>query len=507
MIGIIKIGIIILVALILIIECFLGIRRGTKKMMIRMLSIVVLMFISLGIISLITEPFLGKLITKFFESAGSSGSYKEMVEAVLGNAGLSNDGSEILSGFTVGMTIALCKPVVFVFVLMVLRLLTWPVYIVVMKKIDKKSGKSTEEDGPSWLLGTIVGLVCGIFCSAIILMPLAKFNEYQLLANENEYLENYIGEERYQNFSFYDSSLVHYVFVTVGLESLSGKIYDVIATVTIDEKQYKAGEIMPEFLAMIPDACEFVLDNNKMNRDKEYSARFNAANKFYDKFLNVSFFTEDEKATLVRMLLSKLKVQETEYDEIAGTAQQALLELSDEDLLPEVTKLLTLLNYFAEEGLINSDKEGPLSNSGTVSVNGNSDLQAGNKTTFDLTMVSDMFAENTADLIYNMKIAESIVPEFVNWILQRSFTVFDIDAEAAPAGSDFASTKDDFSELINTAINILNIFSDTTEVSELTSEAQNKLVDDMRIIQNSPLVSQKTSADIKQWMDKNLVEQ
>ena len=105
------------------------------------------------------------------------------------------------------------------------------------------------------------------------------------------------------------------------------------------------------------------------------------------------------------------------------------------------------------------------------------------------------------------KIAESIVPEFVNWILQRSFTVFDIDAEAAPAGSDFASTKDDFSELINTAINILNIFSDTTEVSELTSEAQNKLVDDMRIIQNSPLVSQKTSADIKQWMDKNLVEQ
>ena len=98
------------------IECFLGIRRGTKKMMIRMLSIVVLMFISLGIISLITEPFLGKLITKFFESAGSSGSYKEMVEAVLGNAGLSNDGSEILSGFTVGMTIALCKPVVFIFV-------------------------------------------------------------------------------------------------------------------------------------------------------------------------------------------------------------------------------------------------------------------------------------------------------------------------------------------------------------------------------------------------------
>ncbi len=514
--GMIRVVIVIMVALILIIECFLGIKRGSKKMLIRMLSLIFLGFVSWGIVSFIAEPILTGIAVKIAGSSVQEPSLLNAVSVILEKSNLSGDGITILSGLSAGLLVALIKPVLFVIMLLILRLLSWPVFNIVMKKTEEKTnakedevtGENTE-DGPSWLVGTGVGLLCGIICSAVILMPFAMLNEYQQKAGEDGYLETLIGDEKYQYLDFYDTSLVHYVYVTVGIESLTRVLFNAIAAAKVDGKTYRAKDIMPELTSMTPEISELITSIKSTGIEKDYKTVFSISNDLYTEYMDASFMSSAEKAVLVRSLVSRISIQDTEYSSLVNAATLALTALTDEELLDEMPGMIDLMSFLSEEGLLMSfNKDLPqLDNSIADQAPADNGAVSSGTLRVKLSETSGQFADNLADKVYSMKIADKLVPELVTWILKMGFSSFGLEVSAADPVPDFSNTKEDFAELISRMINICIIIPENGNIKGLSEGALNKLKEDFDVIEASPLVSKGTGTVLKQWLEDSITAQ
>ena len=118
--------------------------------------------------------------------------------------------------------------------------------------------------------------------------------------------------------------------------------------------------------------------------------------------------------------------------------------------------------------------------------------------TLDTKKLEDGFAGEFADAVYELKLAETVVPAVVDMLLEELLS--ELGVAVVPCGKieNFKETKDDFQELIELLLEVSALAGDMEKNASM--ETAKDLLENIRKLEESPFVSEETCRNITKAM-------
>lgn len=264
------------------------------------------------------------------------------------------------------------------------------------------------------LLGGLMGIPVGLFCGAMMLMPITGFmgvakqiNQYKAVAMESE--EGYIQTITDGNFENieeeYDSSIGNYVMTYSGANLLSNLTFDVLTTKKINGSKVKLSDDIVKTVETANEVVELTkVDFSSLNQS-EMQECLETIDKLIDKAFQIGIVRSVVAGgkDLGVLILEKMDLKE--YNILKTSALESLKSISVDNLSNELRGVVNLGKS------LNAQLDGVDDSVLTTIVKGNDVVE-------NLSKVGDEDIDAVVNSLfefekYKMQLTSSIIPELI----------------------------------------------------------------------------------------------
>ncbi len=246
-----------LAGLFLLVGFLMGLKRGFKKSLFRLLWLLGTVVLLLIFSKLITKALLNinvSFLNLEVEGRACDTLAQYLSEVIKSNATVQKyiTNTETLESLATSMPVVIGNLFVFVILFWILRYLLWPIWALLARKIGKADREklrrheitvSTEKKRP-WL-GALMGVFAGLLICLVTYMPIIGVTNIAVQLDKvyvssdtdtgkTTLLSEMVGEENVQYVYAFRDSAVGKTFDTVGLNKLDGLLFNSVTTVTVD---------------------------------------------------------------------------------------------------------------------------------------------------------------------------------------------------------------------------------------------------------------------------------
>ena len=500
----------VLALLFIVVEAGLGALRGMKKELCRVGSL-----FAIGLLLFFLVPGLAKVIilavTRVVYPGGNSLSDVAGIIAADVNLDVAAVGSMIET--ILALVASLLVPFVFVALFWVCKLISWPIFALVCMIIrnarkpfpaavpenmgdgavsgEQEFAATTEQENVTVagvtvvkqkkpdlterLIGAAIGLVAGLFLGALTFMPLAQLSKSVEAVGKDAIAE--LAEDEVADLvCFWSESPAGNLYRVTQLESLFGLLHNSLAKVEIEDRVYQA-ESLNEVFAVVPKVLELAVELEDADV-QSLAAVAEPIKDTIESVLDISLFSEEEKMGLVRYLARETLAETAEEDELSAVVLESMEEMSFAELKNDILGAIDLIVVLERYGLTDTQE-------------------------LDVSVFSDAFIDESADAIYNLNLAENLVPAAIDTVLKDVLSEMDVEVVPHDKIADFKSTKQDFKEFLKLITELAELVENAeslTTVSEVKA-ALNEVVK----LKDSPFIAAETYANLETSLIKNTI--
>ena len=490
------------------VEAGLGALRGMKKELCRVGSLfaigLLLFFLVPGIaktIILASMKLIYPNMTSFADVAGILAADMNMDASV---------------GFMIETILALAAsllvPFVFVALFWVCKLINWPIFALVCMivrnarkpfpqaatTVPESSGSAngepeyaaTEEsvmvggvavtkqrkpDMTERLIGAAIGAVAGLFLGALTFMPLAQLSKSVAVVGKETVAEITDGETA-EIVCFWSESPAGTLYRVTQLEGLFGLLHNSLARVEIEDRVYEA-KGLNEVLAIVPQVLELAeeLDDADI---KSVAAVAEPVKQMVESVLDISLFSEDEKMELVQYVAREALSETAAENKLAADALKTVEGMNYAELKSDVLTAIDLIVVFDRHGLTDTEK-------------------------IDISAFSEGFIDESADVIYELNLAETLLPSAIDMAVESVLSEIDVKVVPHEEIADFKSTKQDFKDLLKLVKELVELAEDAEKLTTM-SEVKAALNEVVKL-KDSPFIAAETYTNLEAALIKNTI--
>jgi len=254
---------------------------------------------------------------------------------------------------------------------------------------------------------------------------------------------------------------------------LSSVMYRSLAKVEIRGREYTQKDL-DELLAVVPEAIE-VVDVLDGFQTEKLAEAVPPAKALVNEVFELSVFSDKNKLAALRYAAEQ-GLQQTESNPLTRAVQSAVNKMTLEEIENDIVGILDVVVLLDKYGL----------------------MDAKSIETLDTRKLEDGFAGEFADVVYELKLAETVVPAMVDMLLEELLS--ELGVAVVPCGKieNFQETKDDFKELIELLLEVSSLAGDMEKNASM--EKAKELLEKIRKLQDSPFVSEETCRNITKAM-------
>lgn len=500
----------VLALLFIVVEAGLGALRGMKKELCRVGSL-----FAIGLLLFFLVPGLAKVIilavTRVVYPGGNSLSDVAGIIAADVNLDVAAVGSMIET--ILALVASLLVPFVFVALFWVCKLISWPIFALVCMIIrnarkpfpaavpenmgdsavsgEQEFAATTEPENVTVagvaivkqkkpdlterLIGAAIGLVAGLFLGALTFMPLAQLSKSVEAVGKDAIAE--LAEDEVADLvCFWSESPAGNLYRVTQIESLFGLLHNSLAKVEIEDRVYQA-ESLNEVFAVVPKVLELAVELEDADV-QSLAAVAEPIKDTIESVLDISLFSEEEKMGLVRYLARETLAETAEEDELSAVVLESMEEMSFAELKNDILGAIDLIVVLERYGLTDTQE-------------------------MDVSVFSDAFIDESADAIYNLNLAENLVPAAIDTVLKDVLSEMDVEVVPHDKIADFKRTKQDFKDFLKLITELAELVENAeslTTVSEVKA-ALNEVVK----LKDSPFIAAETYANLETSLIKNTI--
>jgi len=408
------------------------------------------------------------------------------------------------------LTASLLVPFVFVALFWVCKVISWPIFALVCliirnirnpfpasaepvpeaaATVEESGAEGVDATAPSVrsmlakgkpdlterLIGAAIGAVAGLFLGALTFMPLSQLSKSVDVLGKDTVAE-LTDRETAEIVFFWSESPTGTLYRVTQLDSLFGLLHNSLAKVEIDGKVYEA-KAVAELLEIVPDVI--VLAEELEDADIEgLAAMAEPLKSVVAAVLDISLFTEGEKTELVRYLAREGLAETAAENRLATAALEGLAGMDFAEVRNDVLTAIDLIVVFDKYGLTGT---------GTI----------------DVSDFTDAFIDESADVIYELNLAESLLPSAIDMALESVLAEMDVKVVPHDDIADFKSTKQDFKDLLKLVKDLVELVENADELTEMSDVKA--ALKEVAKLKHSPFIAADTYANLETALIKNTV--
>lgn len=473
--GILAIVALVIALLLILIEAGIGLRRGVFKSLARAGMLLVIGVILFLFIPGLTKVLILLAVNKLVPGEDCT-TFAEAAKAIVDQAGQGANVTVVVPLVETLLAVAatIVIPLMFVVSFWLLKLISWPVFAFACNWFEKDV--APEEKMPptlnAKLYGAGIGIVMGAILGAITFMPLAQLSKSV----------EPVGRECIQKGSvsgtvdaclFWPESLVAKFYETVQLDALSAAMYRSLGSVEIRGREYTQKDL-DELLMLVPEAIEVVdaLDGFKAEKLAEAVP---PAKALVNDVFELSVLSDKNKLAALRYATEQ-GLQQTKSNPLTIAVQGAVNNMTLAEIENDLMGILDVVVLLDQYGLMGIDSVESL----------------------DMKKLENGFAAEFADAVYELKLAETVVPALVDMLLEEMLS--ELDIQVVPCGKieNFEETEEDFEVLIELLLEVSSLANDMEQNASM--EKAKELLEKICKVQASPFVSDETCRNITKVM-------
>ena len=184
---------------------------------------------------------------------------------------------------------------------------------------------------------------------------------------------------------------------------------------------------------------------------------------------------------LVRYVAREALSETAEENVLAADALEAVEKMEFAELKNDVLGAIDLIVVLDRHGLTDSKKLEKL----------------------DTSIFTDAFIDEGADAIYELNLAEAVLPSAIDMVLESVLAEMDVKVVPHEDIKDFKSTKQDFKDLLKLVKELAELVEDADKLTTMSDvkAALNKVAK----LKNSPFIAAETYANLETTLIKNTV--
>ncbi len=473
--GILAIIALVIVLLLILIEAGIGFCRGVMKSLLRAGTLLVI-----GVILFFAIPWLAETVILLVVNKLAPGedcttlaeAAKNIVDMTAKDADITVMVPLVETLLAVAATIVI--PLLFVIAFWLLKLISWPVFALICRWFEKDVAPEEKQSLTlnSKLYGAGVGVVMGAFLGAITFMPVAQLSK-SIEPVGQECLQKGSVSGTVDACFFWSDSLAAKFYETVQLDALSSVMYRSLASVEIRGREYTQKDL-DELLALVPEAVEVVdvLDGFKTEKLAEAVP---PAKALVNDVFELSVFSDKNKLAAFRYV-TELGLQQTESNPLTTAVQSAVNSMTLAEIENDLMGIMDIVLLLDKYGLMDVKS-----------------IEA-----LDIKKLENGFAAEFADAVYELKLAETVVPAMVDVLLESLLS--ELDVAVVPCGKieNFKETEEDFKELIELLLAVSSLADDMEKNASMGKAKE--LLEKICKLEDSPFVSDETCRNITKAM-------
>lgn len=338
--------------------------------------------------------------------------------------------------------------------------------------------KQRKPDMTERLIGAAIGLVTGLFLGALTFMPLAQLSKTVDTVGKDTVAE-LAGDEVADMVFFWSESPAGSLYRVTQLEGLFGLLHNSLAKVEIEDRVYEAKNLN-EVLEIVPDAL--VLVDELENSDLESVAAVAEPMKaVVESVLDISLFSDNDKMELVQYVAREALSETAAKNALAADALEAVEGMQYAELKSDVLTAIDLIVVLDRYGLTDTKKLEKL----------------------DTSVFSEGFINESADVIYNLNLAEELLPSAIDMALESVLSEMDVKVVPHDEIADFKSTKQDFKDLLKLVTELAELVEDADKLTTMSDVKA--ALNEVAKLKNSPFIAAETYANLESTLIKNTV--
>lgn len=518
-----------LTILILLAEVISGILRGSKATLYRIGSILLV-----GVIALIAAPLLTDevilSIMNYINPKAAYTSVSEIISAAAAELGLRGKNIVPVLELVEGIVKVVGIPFIFVLFFWVCKLVSWPLFEIIRSiirrctvqrmehrsgvetknasSLNKASQKASEEAAVaqeaettsseaeavaeeaetkhikpvSRVLGAALGLVLGLLLGAMTFMPFTGLAGYIETAAADGHLNQVSGADVTETLVAWKAAPALYIYRFTGTEALGGLLYKTLAKNTINNIEYRADLQLKELAETVPAVLPAYIIYTENGFDAE--RLIPAAETAVQKAFSLKCIPADTKLALCNEYAEKALDHVTGLKTLPTVLKSSLKKLTIDELENDAVLCLYL--------------------AGVLSRHGYGAFMKGEEAGFDLNKITPEFTGELSDTLYQMTIAEDVVPVLLNTVLEIGLESMKVEVVYPEKIENFTDTKQKFAELLNVIPELYPYFSDEKTLSSLTEV--NRFKENIDVIKYSPFITELTYLNLQKAVMKELLQ-
>lgn len=492
------------------VEAGLGALRGMKKELCRVGSLfaigLLLFFLVPGIAKAIIWAGMELIypnITSFADVAGILAADMNMDTSV---------------GFMIETILALAAsllvPFVFVALFWVCKLISWPIFALVCMivrnarkpfpqaatTVPESSGAAngepeyaaTEEsvmvggvavtkqrkpDMTERLIGAAIGAVAGLFLGALTFMPLAQLSKSVAVVGKETVAEITDGETA-DIVCFWSESPAGTLYRVTQLEDLFGLLHNSLARVEIEDRVYEAKDLN-EVLAIVPQVLELAEELDDADA-KSIASVAEPIKGTVETVLDISLFSEDEKMGLIQYVAREALSDTAKQDKLTADVLETVEGMEYAELKNDILAAIDLIVVLDRYGLTDTNK-------------------------IDVSAFSEAFIDESTDVIYEMNLAEALLPSAIDMAVESVLSELDVNFVPHEDIADFKNTKQDFKDLLKLAKELVELTEDVEDGNLTTMSEVKAALNEVAKLKNSPFIAAETYTNLETALIKNTI--
>jgi len=496
-----------LALLFIIVEAGLGALRGMKKELCRIGSLFAIGLLLFFLVPGMAKTIILAIMQIVYPGGSSLSDVAGMIAADI-NLDVAAVGSMIET--ILALVASLLVPFVFVTLFWVCKLVSWPIFALVCMIIrnarkpfpaavpgngavsgEQEFAATTEQENVTVagvavvrqkkpdlterLIGAAIGLVAGLFLGALTFMPLAQLSKSVEAVGKDAIAE--LAEDEVADLvCFWSESPAGNLYRVTQLESLFGLLHNSLAKVEIEDRVYQA-ESLNEVFAVVPKVLELAVELE----DADVQSLVTVAEPVKDTIesvLDIGLFSEKEKMGLVRYFAREALAETAEEDELSAVMLESIEEMSFAELKNDILGTIDLIVVLDRYGLTDTQE-------------------------LDVSALSDAFIDESADAIYKLNLAESLVPAAIDMVLKEVLSEMDVEVVSHDKIADFKSTKQDFKDLLKLIAELAELVEDAESLTTVTEVKA--ALNEVAKLKDSPFIAAETYANLETSLIKNTI--
>lgn len=338
--------------------------------------------------------------------------------------------------------------------------------------------KQSKPDTTERLIGAAIGLVAGLFLGALTFMPLAQLSKTADVVGKDTVAE-LAGDEIADTVFFWSESPAGGLYRVTQLEGLFGLLHNSLAKVEIEDRVYEA-ENLNEVLEIVPDVLALV--DELENADLESVAAVAEPMKdVVESVLDISLFSENDKMQMVQYVANEALSETAEKNALAADALEAVEGMQYAELKNDVLTAIDLIVVLDRHGLTDTKKLEKL----------------------DASVLTEGFINESADVIYELNLAEAVLPSAIDMALESVLSEMDVKVVPHDEIADFKSTKQDFKDLLMLVTKLTELVEDADKLTTVSDVKA--ALNEVAKLKNSPFIAAETYANLETTLIKNTV--